>query len=96
MKLVNLILLNDFEVSEEKNLILLICYKIASKRKTINYSKYFRKSSCDVLACSIIDFNTPTLTGSCLGTVTLLPSLCFNWIWIPITLSFYSKTIMFD
>ncbi len=79
MRLVNLILLiRFFEVSEDKNLIVLVCCKIASKRKTINYSKYFKKSSCDVLACSIIDFNTPILTGSCLGTVTLLPSLCFN------------------
>ena len=31
-----------------------------------------------VLACSIIALTTPTLIGSCLGTVRRLPSECFN------------------
>jgi hypothetical protein len=51
----------------------LVRYKIPYKRMTIDYSKYFKKSSCEVLACSIIDFNTPTFIGLCLGTVTLRP-----------------------
>jgi len=65
-----------------------ICYYLNSlESATVSYFRYFINSSCVVLACSIIDFTTPTLIGSCLGTVNRLPSECFSCIWLPLCLS---------
>jgi hypothetical protein len=54
--------------------------KYLNTKQDIVYFRYFRNSSCVVLACSIIDFMTPTFIGSCLGTVKRLPSECFSCI----------------
>ena len=51
-----------------------------NNNRYIVYLRYFKNSSDVVLACSIIDFNTPTLIGSCLCTVKRLPSECFSCI----------------